>query len=296
MEQLKTALFDFDGVIADTEPIYDAYWDEAATRYGVGIERFSQLIKGTTMRYILDKYFADRTEAFKRMVAEESDAFERTMPFPPLPGALEFLRALRERGTRTGLVTSSEEEKVRRILTVMPLEGMFDTIVHAGRVKRGKPAPDCYLLAASDLGVCPADCLVFEDSLNGIQAIRRHPRLQGKDVRRFPALASLRKPSGRPENPAETSEKPSGRPETFPGPSDRPARRDKTFPEPSESQRGATKPSPRPRTDQRGATKPSQRPRTVQRGKTKAPPRARRGQRGATTLLSIKTYIPRARR
>ena len=49
MEQLKTALFDFDGVIADTEPIYDAYWDEAATRYGVGIERFSQLIKGTTM-------------------------------------------------------------------------------------------------------------------------------------------------------------------------------------------------------------------------------------------------------
>lgn len=170
MEQLKTALFDFDGVIADTEPIYDAYWDEAATRYGVGIERFSQLIKGTTMRYILDKYFADRTEAFKRMVAEESDAFERTMPFPPLPGALEFLRALRERGTHTGLVTSSEEEKVRRILTVMPLEGMFDTIVHAGRVKRGKPAPDCYLLAASDLGVRPADCLVFEDSLNGIQA------------------------------------------------------------------------------------------------------------------------------
>ena len=82
----------------------------------------------------------------------------------------EFLRALRERGTRTGLVTSSEEEKVRRILTVMPLEGMFDTIVHACRVKRGKPAPDCYLLAASDLGVRPADCLVFEDSLNGIQA------------------------------------------------------------------------------------------------------------------------------
>lgn len=47
--KLKTALFDFDGVIVDTEPIYDIFWDEAGERYGTGIDHFAAVIKGTTL-------------------------------------------------------------------------------------------------------------------------------------------------------------------------------------------------------------------------------------------------------
>lgn len=58
MEVLKTALFDFDGVVVDTEPIYDLFWNDAAKRYGLGIDNFADIIKGTTLPYILEKYFS----------------------------------------------------------------------------------------------------------------------------------------------------------------------------------------------------------------------------------------------
>ena len=58
MKQPKTALFDFDGVVVDTEPIYDLFWNDAAKRYGLGIDNFADIIKGTTLPYILEKYFS----------------------------------------------------------------------------------------------------------------------------------------------------------------------------------------------------------------------------------------------
>lgn len=59
MTGLKTALFDFDGVVVDTEPIYDLFWNDAAKRYGLGIDNFADIIKGTTLPYILENIFPD---------------------------------------------------------------------------------------------------------------------------------------------------------------------------------------------------------------------------------------------
>lgn len=84
--KFKTALFDFDGVIVDTEPIYDIFWNEAGERYGTGIDNFAAVIKGTTLPYIMEKYFSDRTEEFRRMVINESTEYESTMPLPAMPG------------------------------------------------------------------------------------------------------------------------------------------------------------------------------------------------------------------
>lgn len=168
--KLKTALFDFDGVIVDTEPIYDIFWNEAGERYGTGIDNFAAVIKGTTLPYIIEKYFSDRPEEFRQMVIKESTEYESTMPLPAMPGSLEFLHLLKEQGVQMGLVTSSDNSKVERAFKLHHLEGMFDTIVTADRITKGKPDPMCYLLAANDLGISPSDCLVFEDSFAGIQA------------------------------------------------------------------------------------------------------------------------------
>ncbi len=168
--KLKTALFDFDGVIVDTEPIYDIFWNEAGERYGTGIDNFAAVIKGTTLPYIMEKYFSDRPEEFRQMVIKESTEYESTMPLPAMPGSLEFLHLLKEQGVQMGLVTSSDNSKVERAFKLHHLEGMFDTIVTADHITKGKPDPMCYLLAANDLGVSPSDCLVFEDSFAGIQA------------------------------------------------------------------------------------------------------------------------------
>ena len=168
--KFKTALFDFDGVIVDTEPIYDIFWNEAGERYGTGIDNFAAVIKGTTLPYSMEKYFSDRTEEFRRMVINESTEYESTMPLPAMPGSLEFLHLLKKNGVQMGLVTSSDNAKVERAFKLHHLENIFDTVVTADRITKGKPDPMCYLLAADDLHVSPADCLVFEDSFAGIQA------------------------------------------------------------------------------------------------------------------------------
>lgn len=166
----KTALFDFDGVIVDTEPLYDIFWDEAGVRYETGIDHFAAVIKGTTLPYIMEKYFSDRTEEFRQMVIKESTEYESTMPLPAMPGSIEFLHLLKENGVQIGLVTSSDNAKVARAFKMHRLENLFDTVVTADRITKGKPDPMCYLLAATDLNVSPSDCLVFEDSFAGIQA------------------------------------------------------------------------------------------------------------------------------
>ncbi|MCD8194603.1 MAG: HAD family phosphatase [Tannerellaceae bacterium] len=170
MKRFKTALFDFDGVIVDTEPIYDIFWNEAAVRYKLGIDNFANLIKGKTMPDIMDIYFSEHTEDFRRMVWNEATAYERTMPLPALPGSLEFLQLLKKEGAQLGLVTSSDSYKIERAFEMYDLKDTFNTVVTADRITTGKPHPMCYLVAAKDLGVDPVDCLVFEDSFAGIQA------------------------------------------------------------------------------------------------------------------------------
>ena len=88
----KCALFDFDGVIVDTEPLYDIFWNEAGERYGTGIPDFAAVIKGTTLPNILKKYFGDRTEEFKQMVIKESTEYESKMELPEMPGSISFVK------------------------------------------------------------------------------------------------------------------------------------------------------------------------------------------------------------
>lgn len=170
MNHLKIALFDFDGVVVDTEPIYDLFWNEANVRYEIGIENFADVIKGQTLPAIIKGYMSDRSEEFCRRVYEESAEYERTMALPPMKGSIEFVRMLKAKGVKLGLVTSSDDAKVKRAFKELDLNGVFDSVVTADRIIEGKPDPSCYLLAAKDLGVRPDQCLVFEDSFAGAKA------------------------------------------------------------------------------------------------------------------------------
>ena len=167
---MKTAFFDFDGVIVDTEPIHDLYWNEAGERYHTGIPNFAAHIKGTTLPSIIQKFFSDRSEEERTQIAREATEFELQMPFPTIAGALEFIQLLKNNNVKIGLVTSSDKAKLDRAFRLLNLEGVFDTVVTADRITTGKPDPMCYLLAAKDLNVDPTDCLVFEDSFAGIQS------------------------------------------------------------------------------------------------------------------------------
>ena len=166
----KAILFDFDGVIADTEPQYEIYFNALGENFGLG-ENFAAKVKGVTLPNILEKYFADKPELWKK-IADETVIFECNMDFCFINGAKEFLEYLKKNNYKLALVTSSPQAKMDVALKKMKLENTFDAVFTATQITHGKPNPMCYLTAAANLGFSPDECVVFEDSIAGLQAGR----------------------------------------------------------------------------------------------------------------------------
>lgn len=166
------ALFDLDGVVFNTEPQYTVFWSEQGRRYHPEISDFGQIIKGQTLVQIFDKWFNGQDEVQKRITAE-LDQFEGEMTYEYVPGVEAFLECLRSFGIPTAVVTSSNAVKMANVYREHPeFKAYFTKILTSEFFKRSKPDPDCYLLGANMFGVTPAQCVVFEDSFNGIQAGR----------------------------------------------------------------------------------------------------------------------------
>jgi HAD superfamily hydrolase (TIGR01509 family) len=167
---ITTVLFDFDGVVADTEPQYDDFW--ATEGQGLGIPDFASLIKGTPMPEIMRKYFGNYPAQEQRGILERSAAFELQMDFPPVPGVMAFIDWLETHHYKKALVTSSPSEKMNVAMKKLPFGRYFPVMITADHITKGKPDPMCYLLAAAQLQSAPEECIVFEDSLAGITAAR----------------------------------------------------------------------------------------------------------------------------
>ena len=167
---IDTVLFDFDGVVADTEPSYDLFWNSKAEKFNLGFENFAAMIKGETLRNIIGEYFKCASDSEKAAIAKDLDAFEQKMPYKEIPGSANFIRILKERGFKLGLVTSSSMHKMKYALAKLGLGNCFDAIVTGDSIKEGKPNPQCYITAAQMLKSDPSNCAVFEDSINGMRA------------------------------------------------------------------------------------------------------------------------------
>ncbi len=170
MTKKPTILFDFDGVIANTEPLYDVYIDGLGVKYNLGINNLAEKVKGVPTVEIIAKYFGHLDAKLIQEVEDNLADFEITMDIPPITGALEFIHYLKQNGYKIGLVTSSQLVKMERALKILKLENSFDSLVTADRITKGKPDPMCFLLAAKDMDASPENCIVFEDSLHGINA------------------------------------------------------------------------------------------------------------------------------
>ncbi len=167
---MKAALFDLDGVLIDTEPVYTRIWNDIEKHFPTGKENFAQIIKGSTLPKILNTYF--RPEDHAAIVAMLEEA-EETMEYPLFPDTIPFLQRLRTAGIPAAIVTSSNDRKMDRLFAMYPgFRDYFASVVTDSRVRHSKPDPEGYLLGASDLSTDPADCVVFEDSFNGLKAGR----------------------------------------------------------------------------------------------------------------------------
>ena len=163
-------LFDLDGVLLDSEGLYTIFWEQIDKEYPTGIDQFASYIKGSHLARIMG-YFDN--EEVRRDILNKLNDYERNMRYEFFPGSLEFVRHLREAGIPMAIVTSSDRKKMLSLYRQYPeFPTLFDQIITGDMVSKAKPDPDCFLLGARLLGVDISDCIVFEDSRNGLLAGR----------------------------------------------------------------------------------------------------------------------------
>ena len=173
---VRAVLFDLDGLLVDSERIAQRNCletcralgyrvDETVTRRMLGCKRDECL-------HILKEAIPDfREEGYYEQSRARLWALFRA-ELKPMKGAIALLSWLREEGIPYALASSSAQERVRVELQSTGLSGLFDTVLTGDCVENSKPAPDVFLMAAAALHTPPENCLVLEDSVNGVRAGR----------------------------------------------------------------------------------------------------------------------------
>ena len=169
----KAALFDLDGVVFDTEPQYTVFWGAICRKYHPEHPGLEHEIKGSTLTQIYDRWFSGPLEAERANVTRRLDEYEQQMHYDFIPGFEAFIADLHKHGVKTAVVTSSNIPKMESVYRYQPgFKQLFDAILTSEDFDRSKPDPDCYLKAAERLGVRKSECIVFEDSFNGLRSGR----------------------------------------------------------------------------------------------------------------------------
>ena len=170
---LKAALFDLDGVVFDTEPQYTLFWSAICRQYHPEHPGLEQEIKGSTLTQIYDCWFSGNLKKERPEVTKRLDAYEQQMHYDYIAGFEKLIRDLQIHGVKTAVVTSSNLPKMESVYRYQPdFKNLFDAILTSEDFDRSKPDPDCYLKAAERLGVRKSECIVFEDSFNGLRSGR----------------------------------------------------------------------------------------------------------------------------
>ena len=174
---LRAVLFDLDGVVADSHPVHEVAWKALFAEQGLDAENLDldYLYAGHPRREIMTHYLgALDTERFEHLSKRKdhfyAQAAARLAAKPGVPGAILQLRAA---GIACALATSAARDRTFDTLERLHLQDAFAAVVVGSDVEIAKPAPDIFLLAASQLNVAPESCVVVEDSVVGVQAALR---------------------------------------------------------------------------------------------------------------------------
>ena len=177
----KACIFDLDGVIVDTVPAHFIAWKTMADELNIPFtEEDNEHLKGVSridsMKRILSMGNMSKTDAEIKELTDRKnkiyvDIISRMTAADILPGVLDFIQLLKDNNIATAVGSSSKNTPT--ILKAVGLDATFDTVVDGNQVTHSKPDPEVFLKGAQRLALAPADCLVLEDAISGVEAAKR---------------------------------------------------------------------------------------------------------------------------
>lgn len=174
-------IFDMDGVVIDSNPYHKTAWENFLRKKGIPFDDqfFFNVLSGrtgpTSMKIIfgddlsetnLNEYLDEVDQGFQNILRQTEEV-------KPIAGLYEFLDSVPGNGHRLALATSAPPFNIELGLEKLKLEGVFEVIVGKVDVVHGKPDPEVYLTTVERLGLPIEQCIVFEDSIVGIQSARK---------------------------------------------------------------------------------------------------------------------------
>ncbi|WP_350261843.1 hexitol phosphatase HxpB [Pantoea sp. BJ2] len=173
------AIFDMDGLLIDSEPLWDRAELDIFASLGVDITRRHELpdTLGLRIDQTVRMWFEalpwsgpDQQEVTQRIIARALALVEETRPL--LPGVELALQLCQQQGLKIGLASASPLHMLERVLEMFDLRKYFDVLASAEALPYSKPHPQVYLDAAAKLGIDPLNCVTLEDSFNGMIATK----------------------------------------------------------------------------------------------------------------------------
>ena len=175
---LRAVVFDWDGVVVDSSAHHERSWEILAAKRGLPLppDHFKRGFGKKNNVIIPDLGWATDPAEVDALAREKEEIYRslvREKGIEPLPGVRELLAALQTAEIPCAIGSSTERANLDCLLDLMDLRKFFRVIVSGEEVVHGKPDPSIFLLAAERLGVAPAECVVIEDALVGIEAAKR---------------------------------------------------------------------------------------------------------------------------